>query len=93
MTVGHDIRDGIEGGLLAGVDVGGSKIAVLLADRDLAVRGRHLAPTGVGDAGGAADQIAEAVEAALARRGRHARRARRARHRRPGPGRSARRAP
>ena len=65
MTVGHDIRDGTEGGLLAGVDIGGSKIAVLLADRNLAVRGRHLARTEVGDAGGAADQIAGAVDAAL----------------------------
>ena len=65
MTVEHDVRNGTEGGLLAGVDIGGSKLAVLVADRHLKVRGRHLARTEIGDASGAVDQIADAVDAGL----------------------------
>jgi len=52
--------------LLVGVDVGGSKIAVLVVDRSFAVRARHTIPTAVGAPDGAADHVAEAVEAALA---------------------------
>ena len=56
-------------GLLVGVDVGGSKIAVILVDRDLRIRGRHTVPTSVGEPDEAAPQIASAVEAALASAG------------------------
>src|SRR3954471_24480630 len=52
--------------VLAGIDVGGSKIAVVLADLDLAPLGRHVIPTGAGDAGYAVDRIAHALESALA---------------------------
>ena len=56
--------------LLAGIDVGGTKIAVVLADADLAPVGRHVVPTGAGDAASAADRIAEALDDALAEAGR-----------------------
>lgn len=52
--------------LLAGIDVGGSKIAVLVTDPDLSVCARHLARTELGDPSRAIDQIIEALEAALA---------------------------
>jgi glucokinase len=65
MIVEHDVRNGTEGGLLAGVDVGGSKIAVVLATRDLELVARHTIETGVGDAGYALNRIAEAVDATL----------------------------
>jgi glucokinase len=55
--------------LLAGIDVGGSKIAVLVADMDLRVRARATTPTSVADAEGAADQIAAALEGAMAAHG------------------------
>ena len=58
------------GSLLAGVDVGGSKIAVVLATRDLDPVARHTIETGVGDAGYAVNRIAEAVDATLALAGR-----------------------
>ena len=61
--------DGADEGLLVGVDVGGSKIAVILVDRDLRIRGRHTVPTSVGEPDEAAAQIAAAVEAALASAG------------------------
>jgi glucokinase len=60
-TIGTGPRD-----LLVGVDVGGSKIAVIVVDRGFEVRGRHTIPTAVGAPEGAAEHIAEAVEAALA---------------------------
>src|SRR3954469_1731216 len=52
--------------LLAGVDVGGSKIAVLIVDRDFSVLGRHIAPTEIGSDSRAVEQIAEALDEALA---------------------------
>ena len=61
MTTAGQPRD-----LLVGVDVGGSKIAVLVVDRSFAVRARHTIPTAVGAPDGAANHIAEAAEAALA---------------------------
>jgi len=61
-----DPLDRTPGRLLAGVDIGGSKIAVLVTDRSLDVRGRHLARTEVGDPDRAVDQIADAVDCALA---------------------------
>lgn len=63
---GRDEHNGTAGSLLAGVDIGGSKIAVLVADRSLAVRGRHLARTDVGSPDRAVDQILAALDAALA---------------------------
>jgi predicted NBD/HSP70 family sugar kinase len=56
-------------GLLVGVDVGGSKIAVLVVDADLGVCGRHTTPTSVGEPDEAAQQIATAIDAALAAAG------------------------
>jgi glucokinase len=56
--------------LLVGVDVGGSKIAVLLADPSLRCIERHRVETGVGDADGAAGQIALAIDAVLRSAGR-----------------------
>jgi glucokinase len=56
--------------LLAGVDVGGSKIAILLADAGLAPIGRLVVPTGTGDGGDGVRRIVEALDAALARAGR-----------------------
>ncbi|HET9344706.1 MAG TPA: ROK family protein [Candidatus Limnocylindrales bacterium] len=64
MTKAGQTRD-----LLVGVDVGGSKIAVLVVDRAFAVRARHTIPTAVGAPDGAAAHIGEAVEAALASAG------------------------
>lgn len=61
----NDLRNGTYGGLLAGIDIGGSKIAVLVADEDLSVRGRHLARTEVGDPTRAVEQILQALDAAL----------------------------
>jgi len=56
-------------GLLVGVDVGGSKIAVLVVDAELGVCGRHTIPTSVGEPDEAAQQIATAIDAALAAAG------------------------
>lgn len=55
--------------LVAGVDVGGSKIAVLVVDRDLNVCGRQSIPTAIGAPDAAADQIAGAIQAAAAESG------------------------
>ena len=55
--------------LLAGIDVGGSKIAVLVTDRDLLVCSRHLVRTELGDPARAIDQIVEALDAGLAAAG------------------------
>jgi glucokinase len=68
----RDARDlgdlGVPGGgrdLLVGVDVGGSKIAVLVVDGDLEIRGRLVVPTPVGSPETAADHIATTIAAAL----------------------------
>jgi glucokinase len=55
-----------DGGLLVGVDVGGSKIAVLVVDSDLEVLGRVSHPTAIGAPEGAAVAIANAIDEALA---------------------------
>ena len=55
--------------LLAGIDVGGSKIAVLVTDRELDVCARSTIPTGVAEAEGAVSRIAAALDGALADRG------------------------
>ncbi|HSL32511.1 MAG TPA: ROK family protein [Candidatus Limnocylindrales bacterium] len=57
---------GRSGDLLVGVDVGGSKIAALVVDSGLAVRGRTTVPTPVGAPDHAAERIASAIRAALA---------------------------
>ena len=57
--------DRAAGRLLVGVDVGGSKIAVIVVDAGLRICGRHTIPTSVGEPDEAAGQIAAAVEAAL----------------------------
>jgi glucokinase len=57
---------GGDAGLVVGVDVGGSKIAALVADAGLGVRGRYSRPASVGRPEAAADTIAAAVDAALA---------------------------
>ena len=59
----HD--GGGEADLLVGVDVGGSKVAVLVVDRALRVRGRHTIATAVGEPDEAADHIAAAIATAL----------------------------
>jgi predicted NBD/HSP70 family sugar kinase len=51
--------------LVVGVDIGGTKTAVLICDADGSVRGRHVAPTAVGASDKAADAIATVVRAAL----------------------------
>ena len=58
--------DGQPGGLFVGVDVGGSKIAVLVVDAALDVLSRRTIPTSVGEPDEAAGQIASAIDAALA---------------------------
>ena len=60
MTDGYDRR------LLVGVDIGGSKIAVLVVDRDEHVLARQVAPTAAGAPERAVDEIAAVVANALA---------------------------
>lgn len=55
--------------LLAGIDVGGSKIAVLVTDGELSVCARYLARTELGDPSRAIDQIVDALDAGLAATG------------------------
>lgn len=52
--------------LLVGVDIGGTKTAILVCDPDGGVRARSVAPTAVGAPERAADAIASLVAAALA---------------------------
>jgi glucokinase len=52
-------------GLIVGVDIGGTKTAILVCDPDGAIRARSVAPTAVGAPERAADAIATLVEAAL----------------------------
>lgn len=56
-------------GLLVGVDVGGSKVAVIVVDTSLRVRGRHTIPAAVGAPDEAAQHIATAIAAALSSAG------------------------
>jgi glucokinase len=68
MTDGRSPRRDISLGdrdLIVGVDVGGSKIAVLVVDGDLEVRGRLVVPTPIGAPDSAADHIAATVMATL----------------------------
>ena len=61
--------DGSDRPLLVGVDVGGSKIAVLVVDRDDRVLAREVAPTKAGAQDRAVEEIAAVVTGALARAG------------------------
>ncbi len=51
--------------LLVGVDVGGTKIAILIVDRDGHVHGRQVAPTVIGRQAHAAEAVAALVEEGL----------------------------
>ena len=53
-------------GIVAGIDIGGTKIAVLIVDADGHVRGRATHAASVGDQAGAASAIAAALDEALA---------------------------
>ena len=66
-------RDGLDGtarapetGHVAGIDIGGTKIAVLVVDRDGVVRGRATHAASVGDQTRAVSAIAAALDEALA---------------------------
>jgi glucokinase len=69
MTGQQRQTDGRDRPLLVGVDVGGSKIAVLVVDRDLRVLARQVAPTAAGAPERAADEIASVVGGALGQAG------------------------
>ena len=58
--------DGHDRPLLVGVDIGGSKIAVLVVDRDERVLARQVAPTAAGAPDRAVDEIGAVVGNALA---------------------------
>jgi glucokinase len=66
MTAARQPTDGRERPLLVGVDVGGSKIAVLVVDRDERVLAREVASTAAGAPERAVDEIAAVMGAALA---------------------------
>ena len=53
------------GGLVVGVDIGGTKTAILVCDRHGAVLARSVSPTAVGERDRAADAISALVEAAI----------------------------
>jgi glucokinase len=55
--------------LVVGVDIGGSKVAVLVVGPDGRAAGRYVLARPVGPQAGAVDVIAEAIEAALAQAG------------------------
>lgn len=57
--------DGRDRPILVGVDVGGTKIAVLIVDRDERVLAREVADTAAGPQAGAIDQIGAVVERTL----------------------------
>jgi glucokinase len=58
--------DGRDRPLLVGVDIGGSKIAVLVVDHDEQVLARRVAPTAAGAPDHAADEITAGITEALA---------------------------
>jgi glucokinase len=70
MTAGtRQPDDGHDRSLLVGVDIGGSKIAVLVVDRDERVLAREVAPTAAGAQERAVDEIVAVVNAAIATAG------------------------
>jgi glucokinase len=68
-TDARQSADGRDRPLLVGVDVGGSKIAVLIVDRDERVVARQVAPTAAGAPERAVEEIAAVVDGALAQAG------------------------
>jgi glucokinase len=60
-----EARDGHRPGPVAGIDIGGTKIAVLIVDADGAVLGRATHASSVGDQGGAVPAISAALDEAL----------------------------
>ena len=58
-------RSGRGAPLVVGVDIGGTKTAILVTEPDGTVRGRHVVPTAVGSPDRAADAIDVVVRAAL----------------------------
>jgi glucokinase len=60
-----DRRDGHLPGPVAGIDIGGTKIATLIVDADGAVLGRATHASSVGDQGGAVPAIAACLDEAL----------------------------
>jgi glucokinase len=62
-------RDGHLPGPVAGIDIGGTKIATLIVDADGAVLGRATHASSVGDQGGAVSAIAACLDEALAATG------------------------
>jgi glucokinase len=62
-------RDGLLPGPVAGIDIGGTKIATLIVDADGAVLGRATHASSVGDQGGAVPAIAACLDQALAAAG------------------------
>ena len=66
---GHEPLDGHKPGPVAGIDIGGTKIATLIVDADGAVLGRATHASSVGDQGGAVPSIAACLDEALAAAG------------------------
>jgi glucokinase len=64
-----DELDGHVPGPVAGIDIGGTKIATLIVDADGAVLGRATHASSVGDQGGAVPSIAACLDEALAAAG------------------------
>ena len=62
---GAKARSPIDRDLIVGVDIGGSKIAVLVVDGERRIRGRLVVPTPVGSPDAAADHIAATIATAL----------------------------
>jgi glucokinase len=65
MSLERDELDGHDRPFLVGVDVGGTKIAVLVVDRDERVLAREVADTAAGPRDGATDQIAAVIDRTL----------------------------
>jgi glucokinase len=62
-------QDPVRRDLLVGVDIGGSKVAVLVVDRGLRVLGRHVVASPVGAPDEAAGHVAAAIASGLASAG------------------------
>jgi glucokinase len=65
-AVGPQFLDGHSPGPVAGIDIGGTKIATLIVDADGAVLGRATHASSVGDQGGAVPAIVACLDQALA---------------------------
>ncbi|MCI0583433.1 MAG: ROK family protein, partial [Chloroflexi bacterium] len=62
---GHSPLDGHLPGPVAGIDIGGTKIATVIVDADGAVLGRASHASSVGDQGGAVPSIVACLDEAL----------------------------